>query len=120
MHEAIKQIAAHPLCPITASEIQRSAELIKRSWPNKTVLHFKTITLEEPAKSDLVPYLEAEHKGSRLPRIDRRAFVSYYIRNTVSEQETLCSIRSIWKIFIFLAGQITRSHNQPDQAKSRE
>ena len=83
MAEAIKQVPAHPLCPITASEIKRSAELIKGCWPAKTNLHFKTISLEEPAKAELVPYLEAEHRGSRLPKIDRKAFVSYYIRNTV-------------------------------------
>jgi len=97
-NEAIKHIAAHPLCPITASEIKRSAELIKGCWPTKTNLHFKAITLEEPAKAELVPYLEAEHRGSRLPHIDRRAFVSYYIRNTVSKQDNVCLIISIWNI----------------------
>lgn len=83
MAEATKQTAAHPLCPISASEIKRSADLIKGCWPSKTSFHFKTITLEEPAKAELVPYLEAEHRGARSPHIDRRAFVSYYIRNTV-------------------------------------
>ncbi len=95
VNEAIKQIATHPLCPITASEIKRSAELIKRCWPSKTSFHFKAITLEEPAKTELVPYLDAEHKGSRLPHIDRRAFVSYYIRNTVSTWETVRSFASV-------------------------
>lgn len=85
MAEAAKQTATHPLCPITTSEIRRSAELLRRQWPSKTEIHFKAITLEEPAKAQLVPYLEAEHKGSRIPQIDRRAFVSYYIRNTVSK-----------------------------------
>ena len=84
MAEAIKHIAPHPLCPLTASEIKGSAELLKACWPPRTDFHFKTITLEEPAKSLLVPFLEAEHKGLRLPLIDRKAFVSYYIRNTVS------------------------------------
>ena len=83
MDESIKQLAVHPLCPITASEIKHSVDLIKGCWPPRTNFHFKTITLEEPAKAELVPYLEAEHTGSRLPRIDRRAFLSYYIRNTV-------------------------------------
>lgn len=84
LNEAMKNVVAHPLCPITASEIKRSAEFIRKSWPSKTNVHFKAITLEEPAKTELVPYLEAEHTGHRLPHIDRRAFVSYYIRNTVS------------------------------------
>lgn len=79
-----KHVAAHPLCPITASEIKRSADLIRNVYPSKTQLHFKAITLEEPEKAQLVPYLEAEHSATRLPRIDRKAFVSYYIRNTVN------------------------------------
>ena len=58
-------------------------------YPSKTDLFFKAITLEEPKKAQLVPYLEAEHRGLRLPRIDRKAFVSYYIRNTVSTYKIL-------------------------------
>ena len=75
----------HPLCPITASEIQRAAHLIKSSWPYKTDIHFKAVTLEEPVKAELIPYLDAERQHTKLPRIDRKAFVSYYIRNTVSQ-----------------------------------
>lgn len=82
--ESAENKTDHPLCPITASEIQQTARLIKGSWPSKTDIHFKGITLEEPAKAQLVPYLEAEHRHNKLPSIDRRAFVSYYIRNTVS------------------------------------
>lgn len=87
MATSIKQIAAHPLCPVTAFEIKRSAELIKSLHPSMIEFQFKTITLEEPEKAQLVPYLEAEHKGARLPSIDRRVFVSYYLRNTVSREE---------------------------------
>lgn len=82
-----KHAAAHPLCPITASEIKRSADLMRSIYPSKTDFHFKAITLDEPEKAQLVPYLDAEHRGTSLPRIDRRAFVSYYIRNTVSKTE---------------------------------
>ena len=89
MAEVTKQWVAHPLCPITASEIKSAADLIKGRWPSKTDIHFKTITLEEPAKAELVPYLESEHRGSRLPHIDRKAFVSYYIRNTVRKSSQL-------------------------------
>ena len=76
---------SHPLSPLTAAEITRSADLIRSLYPAKTNLQFKAITLEEPEKAQLVPYLDAEHNGSRLPKINRKAFVSYYIRNTVSK-----------------------------------
>lgn len=83
---AAKQVSSHPLSPLSATEITRSADLIKGLYPAKTNLHFKAITLEEPEKAQLVPYLEAEHNGRRVPKIDRKAFVCYYIRNTVSKR----------------------------------
>jgi primary-amine oxidase len=80
---AAKQVAFHPLDPLTAIEIETTAQLIQSLYPEKIDLRFKVITLKEPEKKAVVPYLEAEHSGGKLPNIDRRAFVSYYIRNTV-------------------------------------
>lgn len=77
-------VRIHPLSPTTASEIRAAADLVRRLYPHTTPLQFKTITLEEPEKARLVPYLEAEHNGQLLPKIDRKAFVCYYLRNTVS------------------------------------
>ena len=84
MAAPVKQIPAHPLCPITATEIRQSADLIRSLYPAKTDFRFKSITLEEPEKAQLMPYLDAEHSGGRLPHIDRKIFVCYYLRNTVS------------------------------------
>lgn len=84
MAAPVKQIPAHPLCPITAAEIEQSAHLIRSLYPAKTEFSFKALTLEEPDKAHLVPYLDAEHSGARLPHIDRKTFVCYYLRNTVS------------------------------------
>ena len=81
---------AHPLCPLTASEISRTADLVHSVWPSDIDLRFKVITLLEPAKKAFIPYLDAEHSGGRLPHIPRKAFVAYYIRNTVE-----CSISLI-------------------------
>ena len=80
---AVKQIAGHPLCPLTAAEIRRSAQAVKSIYPARPDIQFKAITLDEPPKALLAPYIDAEHAGRRLPQIDRKAFVSYYIRNTV-------------------------------------
>ena len=84
--QAVKQIAGHPLNPLTANEILSAAHLIRSKYPDRSTLHFKAITLEEPAKAVLLPFLDAEHNGGNLPQIDRTAFVSYYIRNTVSRK----------------------------------
>jgi len=85
---------AHPLSPLTASEIKKTAHLIRGLWPTGTSLQFKTITLEEPEKARLVPYLEAEHAGKRLPKIERKAFICYCIRNTVSLSNTMSNVDS--------------------------
>lgn len=80
----VKRLATHPLSPLTASEIVRSVELIKGLYPSTASFQFKTITLEEPEKAQLVPYLDAEHYGGALPVLERKALVCYYISNTVS------------------------------------
>ena len=81
---AVKRTASHPLSPLTASEIIQARDLIHGLYSSATNFQFKTITLEEPEKAQLVPYLEAEHSGRTPPSLDRKAFVCYYIRNTVS------------------------------------
>lgn len=75
---------AHPLGPLSAQEIIQSSSLIKAYWPAGTDCHFKVITLLEPAKAELIPYLQAERAGQSPTDIDRRAFVVYYFRRTVS------------------------------------
>lgn len=74
----------HPLGPLTAGEISESAKIIKSIWPENTNIQFKAITLQEPNKADLVPFLAAERARKSTPTIERRSFVVYYLRNTVS------------------------------------
>lgn len=78
-----KQDEVHPLAPVSAAEIEHAVSLVKSSWPADTNFQFKAVTLQEPAKAETIPYLEADFHGGDLPHIDRRAFVAYYIRNTV-------------------------------------
>ncbi|KAI9814290.1 MAG: hypothetical protein M1832_005930 [Thelocarpon impressellum] len=72
----------HPLVPLTSREITESAHLIRGLHPPETDLYFKAITLQEPSKKDVVPFLQAEHRHKTPPPLTRRAFVSYYLRNT--------------------------------------
>lgn len=83
--QAVKQISDHPLCPLTASEIERAGAAVKGIYSGSPEIQFKVITLEEPEKALLVPFLDAEHAGSKLPKLERRAFVSYYLRNAVRD-----------------------------------
>lgn len=75
---------SHPLGPLTAQEITQSAGLVRRCWPESIECHFKVVTLLEPPKVELAPYLAAERAGQTPNKIDRRAFVVYYFRGTVS------------------------------------
>lgn len=79
-----KAPSVHPFAPLSAPEIKLAAELIHGEWPEKTDFQFKVITLEEPSKADVIPVLEAEARGETWAQLDRRAFVNYYLRNTVS------------------------------------
>lgn len=79
-----KATPSHPLAPLSAAELAAAAAIIKASWPAHTNLHFKVVTLEEPPKSEVLAYLDAEHNKQPLPSISRRAFLNYYIRNTAS------------------------------------
>ncbi|OCT50369.1 Copper amine oxidase 1 [Cladophialophora carrionii] len=85
---------AHPLCPLSAAEISTTAELVRSVWPTSVDLRFKVITLDEPAKKSMIPYLDAEHAGGALPSIPRKAFVSYYIRNTDRFHEAVVNLSS--------------------------
>ena len=80
---AVQQLPSHPLCPLTAAEIRTAAEAVKAMYSGRPDIHFKILTLDEPEKALLVPFLDAEHAGRQLPQIDRKVFVAYYIRNTV-------------------------------------
>ena len=90
------QPKSHPLGPLTAQEISQSAALVRGSWPGTIDCHFKVITLLEPPKIELVPYLAAERVGQTPGGIDRRAFVVYYFRGTVSRRclITYCNSRA--------------------------
>jgi primary-amine oxidase len=78
-----KTVPSHPLAPLSAAELKTAASIIRASWPARTDLHFKVVTLQEPPKVEVLKYLEAEHGGKSLPTVSRRAFINYYIRNTV-------------------------------------
>ncbi|KZF21758.1 hypothetical protein L228DRAFT_221769 [Xylona heveae TC161] len=84
--------AIHPLAPLSASEIVTGSKLIKELYPAETDIHFKAITLAEPAKQEAIPFLNAEHNGKPLPTIHRRAFVCYYIRNTNKLHEAVANL----------------------------
>lgn len=89
---ATKYNAAHPVCALGPEELSYASELIRALWPEHTDIRFKTITLDEPPKALLLPYFQAEREGRSLPHIDRKAFTSYYIRNTDRFHEAIINL----------------------------
>lgn len=79
-----KRNATHPFAALSGDEIKNAVNLIRAQWPENTNLHFKQVTLSEPLKAEAVHFIEAEIAGASLPVIDRKVFVTYYIRSTVS------------------------------------
>ena len=77
-------VAVHPLAPLSSPEITTCVHLVRGRSPQGTSLRFKAITLLEPEKKDVIPYLAAEREGKCPPHIARKAFVVYYITNTVT------------------------------------
>lgn len=92
VHASAKATApSHPLGPLTADEISQSSALIRAQWPDATKFVFKIVTLLEPPKAELVPYLEAEKTGQTPTPIDRKSQIVYYLRSTVRWSPPLAS-----------------------------
>ncbi|OAA59594.1 Copper amine oxidase [Niveomyces insectorum RCEF 264] len=84
--------ADHPLGPLTAAEITTATALVRQAWPDGTLFQFKVVTLREPAKAVLAPYLAAVRAGETPVAIPRRAYVAYYIRNTNKFHEAIINL----------------------------
>ncbi len=82
--QAVQHSIPHPFASLSAAEITATAALIKGLYNSDVELRFKALTLQEPPKKDVLGFLRAEHDGQSTPELTRRAFVSYYLRNTVS------------------------------------
>jgi primary-amine oxidase len=72
--------APHPLVQLSRSESDKARKLIISARGQDVLIQFRTIFLEEPAKQDLVPFLDAEYAGNltaETPRPARLAKIQY-------------------------------------------
>ncbi|KAJ9639802.1 hypothetical protein H2204_003595 [Knufia peltigerae] len=68
----------HPLDPMRPEEIWLASQILRKARPGEQVV-FRIINLQEPSKSMLLPYLEAEHLQQTLPqRPCREAMVQFF------------------------------------------
>ncbi|KAH6855386.1 copper amine oxidase [Chaetomium sp. MPI-CAGE-AT-0009] len=56
----------HPFDPLTAKEIQQAADILIGHCSADPVI-FRVITLWEPPKADIIPFLDMEHEGKETP-----------------------------------------------------
>lgn len=71
----------HPLDPLTGDEIIQTSSVLKAKFPEKS-LHFKIITITEPPKAKLRPFLKAERNGDIKSNLPRIASSLFYERGT--------------------------------------
>jgi primary-amine oxidase len=63
----------HPLDQLSEAEIEIARQVVLQARGTEVVLNFRTITLEEPPKAELVKFLELEHAGAVTAQTDRPA-----------------------------------------------
>lgn len=56
----------HPFDPINPAEIVLATKLVEAAFPG-VKLRYKKIDIQEPIKSEVIPYIEAERLGKPLP-----------------------------------------------------
>jgi primary-amine oxidase len=76
------QASPHPLDPLTSDEIVEAASILKAS--TTCDLHFKIITILEPPKATLRPFLRSERAGGPCSSLPRIASSLYYERGTAN------------------------------------
>ncbi|KAF9891705.1 hypothetical protein FE257_003717 [Aspergillus nanangensis] len=70
----------HPLDPLKPYEITQAATIVKNHFPGAKLI-FRVITLSEPPKKELIPFLQAEKLGKRHPVLPRVAQIQFYLDN---------------------------------------
>ncbi|KAK2738960.1 hypothetical protein FQN57_006754 [Myotisia sp. PD_48] len=76
----------HPLDPLSPAEIRQAVDYLKNAHPEKKVI-FRVVTLAEPPKAQLIPFLEAERSSKSATRPPRVAMVQFYLEDSSDFRE---------------------------------
>lgn len=87
-------IATHPLDPLTPTEISKSSRLIRGLHQNQRNWIFNSITLLEPPKKVLLPYLFNEYEKSPkdIASIPRKSFSILIEKRTGDVYEVVANL----------------------------
>jgi len=83
---SISEPRPHPLAPLSVTEAHVARDVILQ-FHDKSVLDFRTISLEEPPKVELQPFLDAEAAGTLKPSITRPARLARITYDVVAENK---------------------------------
>ena len=84
-------------------------------------LNFRVITLREPLKDELVPYLDAEHqRGHALPHLSRCARVEIIVRGSKGSNDLIELIVDLGKTAVVKQQHLEGKHSYIDSAYMKE
>ncbi|KAJ5717301.1 hypothetical protein N7488_002947 [Penicillium malachiteum] len=78
----------HPFDPLSPAEISQAAHCVKDAFPNDDIA-FRVVTLFEPAKAEMIPFLEAEHAKKPGVSPPRRTALVHVNLNGLSDLRAL-------------------------------
>ncbi|KAL1973967.1 hypothetical protein VTN31DRAFT_5527 [Thermomyces dupontii] len=67
----------HPFDPLSPEEISKAADIIRKAHAGQKIT-FRVLTLAEPPKKLMIPFLEAEHQGRSAQPPARQAQVQFH------------------------------------------
>lgn len=88
----------HPLDPLTSVEISKSSRLIRETHPNKNGWIFNSITLLEPPKNELLPFLSKDgliNRKDMAASIPRKSFIILIEKGTGKVYEVVVNLSTI-------------------------
>ncbi|KAG6035634.1 hypothetical protein E4U41_006001 [Claviceps citrina] len=85
----------HPLTQLSVDEFTKAREIVVKLYGSSESIYFRHISLQEPSKESLIPFLEAEHAGAltaETPRPARHARVEYDIIKPDKHEAVRCVV----------------------------
>ncbi|GES63435.1 copper amine oxidase [Aspergillus terreus] len=81
-------MTAHPFDPLSPTEIAKSADIVRAHFHGQSPV-FRVITLKEPPKQEMIPFLEKEHLGQSPTPPPRTAHVQVILRTDNGTSELI-------------------------------
>ncbi|KAB2570884.1 Copper amine oxidase 1 [Lasiodiplodia theobromae] len=89
-----------PFDPVAPNEIQLASSILSAAIPG-VPLRYKRVSLHEPVKRDVIPYIEAQRLGQQLPAPPERVLqILFHRKDTGAFCKALLKVRSRQLIYV--------------------